>query len=60
MYCTIYAAKTKVLIRCMIILQLICAFVLFFAYAKIRFSHDVAHIIKRREVGEYVFYIEHI
>ena len=34
MDCTIYVAKTKVLIS--------CAFV--FAYAKSRFSHDVAHI----------------
>ena len=32
--CTIYVVKTKVLI---------CAFVL--AYAKSRFSHDVAHVV---------------
>ena len=39
---TICVAKTKVLISCAITAQLICAFV--FAYAKIRFSHDAAHI----------------
>ena len=36
--CTIYIAKTKVLISCRITEQLICAFV--FSYAKSRFSHD--------------------
>ena len=34
--------KTKTLISCAIIAQLICIFV--FAYAKIRFCHDVVHI----------------
>ena len=38
MDCTIYIAKTKALIRFGV--KLICAFV--FAYAKVRFSHDVA------------------
>ena len=38
--CTIYVAKTKALIIAPV--QLICAFV--FAYAKSRFSHDVAQI----------------
>ena len=36
-------AKTKVLISWAVTTQLICAFV--FAYAKSRFSHDMAHII---------------
>ena len=40
--CTIgHVAKTKVLIRCAVTAQLICAFVL--TYAKSRFSHDLAH-----------------
>ena len=39
--CTIYVANTKVLISCTVTTQLICTFV--FAYAKILFSHDVAH-----------------
>ena len=43
MDCTIYVAKTKVLISCEVIFQLICVFV--FAYAKSRFSHDTAHVI---------------
>ena len=34
--------KTKVLISCEVSAQLICAFV--FAYSKIRFSHDAAHV----------------
>ena len=42
--CTIYVAKTKALMSCVVTAQLICAFV--FAYAKNRFSHDAAHIIK--------------
>ena len=42
MDCTIYVAKTKVLISCAVTAQLICVFV--FACAKIWFSHDVAHI----------------
>ena len=36
--CIVYVAKTKVLISCAIIAQLICTFV--FAYKKSRFSHD--------------------
>ena len=36
--------KTKALISCAVTLQLICAFI--FAYAKIRFSHEKAPIIK--------------
>ena len=40
--CTIYVVKTKAQISCAVTAQLICAFV--FAYAKSRFSHDVAHI----------------
>ena len=38
----VYVAKTKALISWAVTSQLNCAFV--FAYAKIRFSHDVAHI----------------
>ena len=40
--CTIRVAKTKVLISFAVTEMLICAFV--FAQAKIRFSHDAAHI----------------
>ena len=36
-------AKTKALISFAVTAKLICVFV--FAYAKIRFSHDAAHII---------------
>ena len=39
--CTIYVAKTKVLISCAMTGQLICVFV--FACARSRFSHDGAH-----------------
>ena len=44
--CTILVAKTKALISCAVTAQLICAFV--FAYAKIRFSHDAAHLVFER------------
>ena len=40
-----YVAKTKALISCAVTAQLICVFI--FAYAKIRFSHDVAHIVPK-------------
>ena len=46
MDCTIYVAKTKVLISCAVTAQLICAFV--FAYAKSRSSHDAAQYSKAR------------
>ena len=36
--------KTKALISCRVTVQVLCAFV--FAYAKGRFSHDMAHIIR--------------
>ena len=39
--CTICEAKTKALISFAVTAKLICIFV--FAYAKIRFSHAVAH-----------------
>ena len=42
MDCTICVAKTKALISCAVIAQLICAFV--FAYAKRRFSLDAARL----------------
>ena len=42
MDCTIRVAKTKALIRFAVTAKLICVFV--FAYAKIRFSHDEAHL----------------
>ena len=42
--CTIRVVKTKALISCAVTAQLICGFV--FACAKIRFSHDVHHIIQ--------------
>ena len=38
----IYVAKTKALITCVVIAQLISAFV--FACEKIRFTHDATHI----------------
>ena len=44
MDCSIYVAKTKALISCAVTVQLISVFV--FAYAKKRFSHDPAHVIK--------------
>ena len=40
--CTIRVAKTKALISFAVTAKLICVFV--FAYAKIRFSHNEAHI----------------
>ena len=40
--CSIYVAKTKALNSYVVSAQLICAFV--FAYAKSRFSHDVAQV----------------
>ena len=43
MDCTICIAKTKALISWAVTAQLICVFI--FAYAKIRFSHDEAHIV---------------
>ena len=43
MDCTIRVAKTKALISFAVTAKLICVFV--FAYAKSRFSHDVAHMI---------------
>ena len=43
--CTIYVAKTKAMISCRMTAQLIGTFVL--AYAKCRFSHNVAHIIPK-------------
>ena len=42
MDCTIYEAKTKVLISCGVTAQQICVFV--FAYAK-QFSHDVVYFL---------------
>ena len=42
--CTIRVAKTKALISFAVTAKLICVFV--FAYAKSRFSHDVAHMRK--------------
>ena len=39
-FCSVY----KALISCAVTAQLICIFV--FAYAKSRFSHDAAHIVK--------------
>ena len=38
---TTYVAKTKALISFSVTVKLICVFV--FAYAKVRFSHEVAH-----------------
>ena len=55
---TICVAKTKALISCEVTAQLICAFV--FAYAKIRFSHDEAHIVELGFMGIYIFSLKHI
>ena len=41
--CSIRVAKTKALISFAVTAKLICVFV--FAYAKIRFSHDAAHML---------------
>ena len=49
--CTKYVAKTKALISCAVIAQLICTFV--FAYAKSRFSHDAAHIFQLFQMEEF-------
>ena len=43
MDCTIHIAKTKALISFAVMVKLICIFV--FAYAKIEFSHNEAHIL---------------
>ena len=45
MDCTTRVAKTKALISFAVTAKLICVFV--FAYAKSRFSHNEAHIVKR-------------
>ena len=42
--CTIFVVKTKVLVSCAVTAQLICTFI--FTYAKIRFSHDEAHMLQ--------------
>ena len=42
MDCTIHVAKTKAQISFAVTAKLICVFV--FAYAKIRFSHNEAHV----------------
>ena len=43
MDCTIHVTKTKALISFAVTAKLICIFV--FAYAKCRFSHDVAQVV---------------
>ena len=48
--CTIYVAKTKALINCVVTSQLICAFV--FAYAKILFSRDGAETVWRHILAQ--------
>ena len=42
-YCIIRVAKTKALISFAVTAKLICVFV--FAYTKLRFSHNAAHIL---------------
>ena len=42
-YCSIRVAKTKALISFAVTAKLICVFV--FAYTKLRFSHNEAHIL---------------
>ena len=48
--CTIYTAKTKVLISCTLTAQLICVFVL--VYAKNSFSHDAAHMMSMVQANQ--------
>ena len=50
MDCTIHVVKTKALISFAVTVKLICVSV--FAYAKIWFSHDTAHIVT---VGRHYF-----
>ena len=47
--CTICVAKTKALISFAVTAKLICAFV--FAYAKSRFSHDMAHFSFNKSIS---------
>ena len=51
--CTIQAVKTKALISFTVTAKLICVFV--FAYAKIRFSHFVAHFINWLKIHKTIF-----
>ena len=48
-------AKTKALISCAVTAQPICVFV--FAYAKSRFSHNEAHIVKLGCTGVYIIFL---
>ena len=47
-------AKTKALISFAVTAKLICVFV--FAYAKSRFSHDAAHMMKAENLDVHRFY----
>ena len=49
--CTFFVAKAKALISCTVTVQLICTFV--FANAKIRFSHDAAHLTVHTKLNLY-------
>ena len=49
---TFRVAKTKVLISFAVTAKLICAFV--FAYSKIRFSHEAAHLIFNNLQFDYI------
>ena len=49
MDCTIYGAMAKELISCVLTAKLSCSFV--FAYAKNRFSHDIAHTIVNKGIN---------
>ena len=67
MDCSMHKAKTKALINCSATAQLTCTFD--FAYAKSRFSHDVAQIMMFRTTKKfenailmfkhYLFYFNH-
>ena len=46
-------AKTKALISFTATAKLICVFVRNFAYAKIRFSHDAAHMKNHLHVSQF-------
>ena len=48
--------KTKALISFAVTAKLICVFV--FVYAKSRFSHDAAHIVKLGSMGLYIFFFK--
>ena len=53
MECTTFVSKTKVLISCLVTVQLIGVFKFVFAYAKSSFSYDLAH-----NLDEHIFLLK--